>query len=211
MFTDTAHPRGVAAKDFLWNKCNITIQRQILQDDIKNAAQLWTYLKKEVTVAARQSILSLQRELFNATLLHDESISEYSVTLQELRQQIALGGVATSEDQLIMHLVKDLPSKYERVSDEIQVRVDIFYRDAVALLTRADLRSKASSSRSSHSALAATRSAVPNFTISDDLYCQRRESSCHLASVCQALQPSPKAYAKYEKYILYKQPNGPKY
>ena len=103
MFTDTAHPRGVAAKDFLWNKCSVTIQRQILQDDIKNAAQLWTYLKKEVTVAARQSILSLQRELFNATLLHDESISEISVRLQELKQQIALGGVTISEDQLIMH------------------------------------------------------------------------------------------------------------
>ena len=103
-----------------------------------------------------------------------------------------------------MHLVKDLPPKFERVADEIQVRSNITYRDAVALLTRADLRSKVSSSRSSHSALAATKSAVPNFTTSDDLYCQRCESVGHLPSVCQALQPSPKAYAKYEKFLLYK-------
>ena len=74
--------------------------------------------------------------------MHDESISENSVKLQELRQQIALGGVAISEDQLVMQLVKELPSKFERVSNEIQVCVGISYRDAVALLTRADLHSK---------------------------------------------------------------------
>ena len=55
VFTVETHPRGIAAKDFLWNKCSINIQRQILQDDIKNAAQLWTYLKTEVTVAAHRN------------------------------------------------------------------------------------------------------------------------------------------------------------
>ena len=76
VFTDSLHPRAVAAKDFLWNKRGSTIQRQILQDDIKTAAALWTYFKTEVSEAACQSLVSLQRALFNATLLQDESIAE---------------------------------------------------------------------------------------------------------------------------------------
>ena len=205
VFTDSSHPRAVAARDFMWNKCSTTIQRQILQDDVKTAAALWKYLEDEVSETARQSLIALQRDIFNATLLHDESILEYSVRLQELRQQIALGGVVIKDDQLILYLTKDLPARFDRAVDEINVK-ETTYKEAAAILTRADLLSKSSTSRPNHSALAAHRSAVPQFTQNDDLYCKRCESSGHLASVCQAIQPSPKAYARYEKFLLHFKP-----
>ena len=91
---------------FVWSKCSDVLKRLILLEDIRNAADLWSWLKHEDSEASRDSLLMLQHGLFNMTLQHDETIAGYAVRLQ-----IALGGESIPEKQMIMHLAKDFPGR----------------------------------------------------------------------------------------------------
>ena len=53
----------------------------------------------------------MQRTLLDSTLQHCESIAEYAVPLQELYEQIAIGGADILGEQLINFLVKDLSNR----------------------------------------------------------------------------------------------------
>ena len=122
MFIDSAHPRDKAAKEFLCVQCCNAAKCQILKEDIKITAYLWTWLKTEVAEAARDSLLVLQRNLFNALLQHDESLGYYAVCLQELREQIAVRGVTIPDEQLFFTLAKDPQDRPYRALDEINAR-----------------------------------------------------------------------------------------
>ena len=56
----------------MWSKYRDVLKRKILMEDIKTTADLWKWLKNEVSEAASESLLMMQRPLFNATLQHDE-------------------------------------------------------------------------------------------------------------------------------------------
>ena len=156
--------------------------------------------------------MALQRSLFNAAFQHDKSIAEYLIRLQDLRAQIAMGGVKISDAWLTMHLAKDpLPDPLMRASDRISVRETTF-KQAVAILTRADLRSNSSTSRPMHNAFLTERINKVTFTERADLYRQRCKTNRHPAIVCRAPEPGPAAYAAYEKHIIHYKPRpyGPR-
>lgn len=206
VLTDANHPRAKEAKDFLFIKLGPTLQRRILQKNITTAADLWSYLTTAVADASRESLMILQQELFSTTLQPNETIDEYAVRIQELRDAIAMGGIDISDAQLVMYLIKDLPDRLMRAADEISVR-DTSFSQAVLILTRAELRAKTSNSGSSHAFLAGCNKKPPPLPANalllsrDDHFCHRCRTKGHLAQICPAPTPSPEAYPALEKYL----------
>ena len=128
--TDHQHPKPKEAKDFLFIKLGATLKQKLMQTNITNAAELWSFLSAQVVDTSRESMMILQQELFSTTLLQPETIDEYAVRIQELRDAIAMGGIDINDSRLIMHLIKDLPDRLLRAADELSVR-DPSFRQAV--------------------------------------------------------------------------------
>ena len=70
----------------------------------------------------------------------------------------------------------------------------------MAILTRADLRSK--SSQPTHNAFLTGRINKVAFAERADMYYHRCKTNRHLAKVCPAPELAPAAYAAYEKHII---------
>ena len=153
----------------------------------------------------------LQQQLFTATMKSGETVLEYSVRLRELRAQIALGGMDIPEQQMIIHLTRDVPEQLLRAADEVNVRKTSF-KEAVAIMIRAETRAQEStSSRPSHNAFMANQRTPPTLPASilalskADHFCHRCLTKGHMAQICQSPLPHPDAYSNFEKYM-----NGPK-
>ena len=121
--------------------CVDTLKSQILLDEIGTAAELWAWIESEVEEAATQSLHMLQQRLFNATMKSGETVLEYSVRIRELQQQIVLGGMDILEQQMIIHLTRDVPEQLLRAADEVNVRKTSF-KEAVAILVHAEMRAQ---------------------------------------------------------------------
>ena len=108
------------------------------------------------------------------------------------------------EVQMIMHLTKDVPDRLLRAADEINVRTTMF-KQVVMIVSRADIRSNVSDSRSSHSAFLAGHfkrpQSLPLTVARDDHYCHRFLIKGHLAQICPAPAPHPDAFTNLQKYL----------
>ena len=211
VLTSNVHPHGAALHSILWNKLTDTLKSQILLDEIGTAADLWKWIETKVAAAATESLHMLQKRLFKATMKSGETVLEYSVRLRELQAQIALGGMDIPEQQMIIHLTRDVPEQLLRAADEVNVRKTSF-KEAVAILVRAEMRAQEStSSRTSHNAFMAGQRTPPSLPQSilalsrAEHYCHRCLTKGHQAAICQAPLPHPDAYVAYEKFM-----NGPR-
>ena len=139
VLTSDKHPHGQALHSILWNKLTDTLKSQILLDEIGTAADLWKWIEIEVAAAATESLHMLQQRLFQATMKKGETVTEYSVRLREMKAEIALGGMDIPEQQMIIHLTRDVPEHLLRAADEVNVRKTSF-KEAVAILVRAEMR-----------------------------------------------------------------------